>query len=101
MKLQDIILSGVSQSQESPNSAWFSNTWRGYKGQGIEEEGHGKLFNYDGDFSLEDEKNSGIIGGDGYTTMLMYLIPLNKYIKKWLNWLNLMLHMPIIIKTKE
>lgn len=60
--------------------------------------GHGKLFNYDGISVLEDEKILEIIGGDGYTTMLMYLIPLNKYIKKWL---NLMLHMPIIIKTKR
>lgn len=56
------------------------------------------MFNYDGISVLEDEKILEIIGGDGYTTMLMYLIPLNKYIKKWL---NLMLHMPIIIKTKE
>lgn len=59
------------------------------------------MFNYDGISVSEDEKILEIIGGNGYTTMLMYLIPLNKYIKKWLNWLNLMLHMPIIIKTKE
>lgn len=59
------------------------------------------MFNYDGISVSEDEKILEIIGGNGYTTMLMYLIPLNKYIKKWLNWLHLMLHMPIIIKTKE
>lgn len=59
------------------------------------------VFNYDGVSVWEGEKLLEIIGGDGYTTMLMCLIPLNKYILKWLKWLNLMLHMPIIIKMKE
>ena len=45
------------------------------------EGGHGKLlFNYDGVSVWEDEKVLKFVGGDGYITMLMYLIPLNKYI---------------------
>lgn len=96
MKLQDIILSGV-------NPIWggqilHDSTIPGevIKGQGIRREGMGSCLVW-WNFSLGRWKEIlEIIGGDGYTTMLMYLIPLNKYIQSWFRWL---IHVPHVLSS--